>query len=220
MKKLTPLFTLLLLSQLSFGQLKFSEMRVNIGFGIQQYNGDLGNGFYDFSKTTYGVGVADISIPINKSFDLMFMTTLGDLGYCQPEWKKELFESNADEHNHVHGKKPEEENLNSRMTSAMLGVQYKFANNYLLKSYSKWAPYVYAAAGINRLTDFMKMECVDPGMYSTINWGAGCQYQLMPNCSVGLKFSFGSFNNDGLDFIRNSSRDMYMQNSFMLGFAI
>ena len=106
------------------------------------------------------------------------------------------------------------------MTSAMLGLQYNFANNYILNSTGKWSPYIYAAAGINRLTDFMKMECVNPGMYSTINWGVGCQYQLMPKCSVGLKFSFGSFNNDALDFIENSSRDMYMQNSFMLGFRL
>ncbi len=223
MKKLSIVVVLLAASSTSFSQINLNKLTLQLGFGIQQYSGDLGNGFYDFSQTTYGVGIISLNYELNNSFDLKVMNTIGDLGYCQPEWKKEFFAMNrphVDGEAHIHGKLPEEENLNSRMVSGIVGMKYKFANDYLLPTSSYLKPYVYLAAGINRITDIMKMKCVNPGNYVSVNWGTGFDCEVFKRIDVGASFSFGKFSSDALDFVKEGGNDMYMQNSILLGFKL
>lgn len=213
MKKLIFSFSIFLLSLPSFSQNKPS-IKAYAGFGIQQYNGDLGNGFYDFSLTTYGVASLGIDIRLNKSFDVKIFTTVGDLGYCQPKDKH----THEEEHEHEHGKNPEDENLNSRMASGIIALQYNFANGYLLPEHSKLAPYFYIGVGTNRITDIMEMECVVPGQYSTLNWGLGFEHKLSKNWYATVSLSYGRFSSDNIDFIKKGSKDLYHQNSLLIAY--
>ncbi len=200
----------------SFAQSKTSKLKIYGGFGFQQYSGDLGNGFYQFGEAKYGAGSLGVDYALNKSFEIRAFSTLGDLGYCQP---KEIRNHYA-EAEHAHGKRPENENLNSRMVSGIIAVKYKFANDYFLPETNRLSPFIYAGVGINRITDIMKMECVVPGTYYSLNMGAGFEYRLTKSMYVGCTLSFGRFTSDGLDYVVRNSNDMYMQNSALIGFYL
>ena len=103
------------------------------------------------------------------------------------------------------------------MASAGISIKYKFANGYILKEESKLSPYVYAGAGINRLTDRMKMNCIVPGDYYSLNIGGGFKYNVTERFNIGFNLSIGRFQSDELDFIEKGGSDVYMQNILFLG---
>ncbi len=199
------------------------------GFGFQQYNGDLGNGFYKFNSTEYGVGSLTLDYSLNKFFDIKFFTTFGDLGYCQVnDHEANHFEEhhghdhhheNEDKENEGHGINPKTENLNSFMFSGNLALQIDFANGYIFSESSKFQPFVYFGIGLNRITDRMKMECVVPGFYTSINMGTGFKYYLSESIFAGYSLNFGVFTSDKLDFFDQGKNDRFMQNSATIGYS-
>ena len=61
------------------------DRRWNIGLhgGITQYNGDLGQGFYDFSQAYYGFGGVSLSYALANHLDLSLMATFGESGFIE-----------------------------------------------------------------------------------------------------------------------------------------
>jgi OmpA-OmpF porin, OOP family len=187
-------------------QTSIGKLTVSAGFGFQQYSGDLGNGFYDFSSTEYGVASIGLDYYLTRSFDVKLFGTLGDLGYCS-----DLEEGEGG---------VVEDVLNSRMTMGSLSLKYKFANGFLLPQDAKLAPYIYAGFGINKVTDIMEMGCIIPGTYTSINAGVGFKYNISPLFNIGYNLNIGQFSTDKIDFISAGRNDFYMQNSLVLGVNI
>ena len=195
---LSFLFSLTLLH----GQTKSHKLAISAGFGFQQYCGDLGNGFYDFSSTEYGVANLGIDYYLTRSLDIKLLGTLGDLGYCS-----DLEEGEGG---------VVEDVLNSRMTMGSISLKFKFANGVILPENAKLAPYLYAGFGVNKITDIMKMGCIVPGTYTSLNGGAGFKYHISQLFSIGYNLNIGQFSTDRIDFVSVGRNDMYMQNSLVL----
>lgn len=60
-----------------------ADRKWGIGFwgGKNEYNGELGNGMFEFHKAFYGFGGLSVSRYLNQSFDLTLLGTYGHYGY-------------------------------------------------------------------------------------------------------------------------------------------
>ncbi|MES2132588.1 MAG: outer membrane beta-barrel protein [Bacteroidota bacterium] len=199
-----------LLSLAVFSQTKDHKSMVSVGGSIQQYHGDLGNGFYKSNNVTYGAFNLGFDRYLNRSFDLKLALVYGDWGYCPPPGEEEEHAENGEEEVEL--------DLSSRMFTAYLACKYKFANGYILKENSKLAPFVYVGAGFNNMQDFMKIDCVTVGSYASVNFGPGVQYNITNRLNLSYNLNFGYLNSDKVDRVRKKGNDMYMQNTFCVGF--
>ena len=199
-------------------QTKNNKLGITTGFGMQQYKGDLGNGFTQYGKNTVRFGVASYNVNyyMNNSFDLGFQTTIGDFGFCQtPEKAHEMVD--VDERCGGCLGRVGMGNLNSRMYTAGILVKYKIANGYMIKEDAKVQPYVYFGYSVSLITDRMKKSCVVPGTYTAVTGGFGVRYNFCDRLYIGYNLLMGYFTSDELDFMTHDANDMYMQNSVVLG---
>ncbi|MBK8416536.1 MAG: hypothetical protein IPL22_19725 [Bacteroidetes bacterium] len=81
MKKLLLLFIMVTSSLFVTGQT--IDKKWNIGFhgGAEQYNGDLGNGFYKTDLPFYGFGGVSFSRYLGSHVDLNLLFTKGEIGH-------------------------------------------------------------------------------------------------------------------------------------------
>lgn len=216
MKKLSILLLFSTLTLFLTAQTADHKLGITAGFGFQQYNGDLGNGFYNFKTSSYGVGSAQVAYYLNKSFDAGLLFNIGDYGYCQSfeEANKEV--PFSDRCPGCLGRVGIG-NLNSRMISGGIMARYKLSNGYILRENNKLKPYIYAGMTYNQITDRMKMNCVTPGNYYSINAGAGINYMVSDRFLIGINVGFGRFTSDKIDLQVRCSKDMYMQNTVHIG---
>ncbi|MFK8038534.1 MAG: outer membrane beta-barrel protein [Crocinitomicaceae bacterium] len=203
----------------------FRRFEITTGFGFQQYNGDLGNGFFNTNNVVYGVASLGLNYKLTNSFSLKLLGTVGDLGYCHED---EIMANrvpqpigHGDHHSDAHNTHflPEEEILSSRLFTGTIAIQYNFANGIIMPIDSRFRPSFYLGIGVNKLTDIMKMRCVNIGNYSSFNTGLGLQYSVSKQFSVGYNLGFGLLTSDKIDFISKGKNDMYMQNSATVVFA-
>jgi hypothetical protein len=105
----------------------------------------------------------------------------------------------------------------SRLTTLVVSVKYKFTNGYLLKENARLAPYVYAGAGINNVSNYWwkNKDRVNPGNYISLNTGIGLRYSFNKKFNLSYNLGLGYFTSDDLDF--RTSNDMYLQNTLLLG---
>jgi len=216
MKKGILITACLVLVGSSFAQTSQHRIGITIGGGSQKYSGDLGNGFKLKNEVWRGGVGLNVNVYLNPSFDISGYGYIGDFGYCQP-------------HDMVNKVVAEEDrcdgcvdrlglgNLSSRMYVTGAQVRYKFNNGYLLREDMRIKPYVYMGVAVNKLTDRMKMNCVDAGNYLTINSGIGVRYYVNERFNVGYNLNVGYFTSDKLDFLSRGTSDMYLQNSVFLG---
>ncbi len=217
----------------AFGQSENLKYGITVGAGINHYNGNLGNSFFQPKTTCFGGFNIDFGSYVNKSFDFNIGVGGGHFGYCQTQ-------KDVDRLSHLELKCPgctdkiNMVELRSLIISGNVAMKYKFANGYLLKESTKIAPYIYAGAGINSLTDNMKKECVNVGYHFTINVGAGFKYNITEKFNIGYNLGIGCFLTkkvydanpvndnevqDHQDEVEKMEKrkDLMMRNSFTLG---
>lgn len=204
MKRQLFTFLMVLSSLGASAQTRAHRNHLSAGFGFQQYNGDLGNTFYDTDEEWYGVARVSLSRYLNASFDLLASATVGDYGHC-----------NDDEVNN-----PGALNMRSRLNLFSASLKYKFANGYLLKEDARLSPYVYLGGGYAWIKDIWATgDRVNNGSYSTFNAGLGLSYHLASNFDIGLNIGLGYFSSDKLDFISKGNSDMVLQHTFSVGYS-
>ena len=218
MKKLLCTLGLAVCSASLFAQTSQHKLGITIGGGPLDYKGDLGN---SFNISTYDVWRGGLSFQasyyLNKSLDVSAFGMGGDLGHCQ---SFDVITTPIENDDRCPGciGRVGLGNLSSRIYTVGLSAKYKFANGYLLNEKSRIKPYIYAGAAINRLSDQMKMNCVNVGDYLTINAGLGANYYITERLNVGYNLSFGYFTEDKVDFMSHGgTNDMYMQNALTVG---
>ncbi|HLP56984.1 MAG TPA: outer membrane beta-barrel protein [Fluviicola sp.] len=199
----------------SFAQTSQHRVGITFGGGSQKYSGDLGNGFTLKNEVWRGGVALNVNVYLNPSFDISGYGTIGDLGYCQPHDKRDMIV-------------PEEDrcpacltlglgNLSSRMYVTGVQLRYKFNNGYLLRENLRIKPYVYIGVAVNKLTDRMKMNCVEAGNYLTVNSGIGARYYVSERLNIGYNLNVGYFTSDKLDFLSRGASDLYLQNTVFVG---
>lgn len=223
----------------SIGQTKNNKIGIEAGAYIQQYNGNLGNSFFKFKTTTFAGSAVNLGLFLNKSFDINVGGSMGHFGYCQTaEDKKRIvpFGQKCPGCNDEGGMG----DLRSLMISGNIAVKYKFANGVFLKENSKISPYLYIGAGINRLSDNMRRNCVNVGKHFSVNAGLGVKYNFNERFNIGYNLAVGCFiskkhvySSNGIKGITaetksteigseemkmSNRKDLYMQNALTLGF--
>ena len=233
MKKQLIISAAILFSTLqSVGQTKNNKIGLEGGAYIQRYNGNLGNSFFKFNTTAFAGASLNAGLYLSKSFDLTLGGSMGNFGYCQTDEDKKRIVSINQKCPGCADKLGMGE-LRSLMISGNVAIKYKFSNGTFLKEDSKLAPYVYAGAGINRLSDNMKRNCVNAGNHFTLNAGVGVKYNITERVNIGYNLGLGCFmtkkvyalngavdadtNKDADDIKMEKRKDVYMQNSLTLG---
>ncbi len=81
MKKLLLIYIFLLCTVLTYGQTIDRKWNFGLHGGAEQYNGDLGTGFYKTGTTFYGFGGVSVSRYITSLLDVSLQFTKGEVGY-------------------------------------------------------------------------------------------------------------------------------------------
>lgn len=204
-------FLLIIILLASFEMNSQTEAHKNylaIGVGKGSYNGDLGNAWFNLEEEWYGFVSVNYSAWMNKSFDLSASITHGDYGHCR-EADEPVYRTDG----------TEVLNMLSRLTAGVISVKYKFANGYIMNETSRLAPYVYAGAGVNNISNhwWPEKHRVNTGNYSSINGGLGVCYRVNEKFCVTYNLGFGYFMTDSIDKRTEGRNDMYMQNGLLFG---
>lgn len=200
-----------------FAQTKEHRFGIYIGAGSQKYKGDLGNGFTLKNNCWYGTYSGQFSYYLNKYFDGGVFATAGNYGFSQPDDIK-MKEVLADDRCPGCFGRKGIGNVSARLYSAGMMAKFKFANGFLLKENFPVRPYVYVGASIVELVDVMRMKCVQPGTYYSLNAGVGFKYYVSDRINIGYNMAFGRFTSDHLDYkVKNGDNDMYLQQTLNVG---
>jgi len=196
MKKILLVTTCLLFGYFTNAQDQVRKWNLGLLGGTSEYNGDRGNGFFDFNKKTLQrnwVAGASISRYINASFDGTIMATYGDTwGYFKstPEFSAQMIFMN-------------------------INIKYKFANGYMLPKESKVAPYIFAGAG------YLKTDgkFVNGGEDFPYVVGAGLNFRLSKVIAINYQATLGYLNSDSRDFVKGGDfNDAFLIHSLGLNF--
>ena len=177
----------------TIAQNKNHKIGVEAGAYLSHYNGNLGNSFFKFNTTAFGGVSANAGVYLSKSFDVNVGGTIGHFGYCQTTEDKKRVVPVEQKCPGCPGEEGGMGDLRSLMISGNVAMKYKFANGYILKENSKLAPYVYVGAGINRLSDNMRRNCVNVGKHFSLNGGVGVKYNFNERFNVGYNLGIGCF---------------------------
>ncbi len=224
----------------SIGQNKNNKIGIEAGAFIQQYDGNLGSSFFKFNTVAFAGASINTGLYLNKSFDLNVGGTMGHFGYCQTAEDKSRIVPFDQKCPGCPGEEGGMGDLRSLMISGNVAVKYKFANGYILNENSKLAPYVYFGAGINRLSDNMRRNCVNVGKHFSLNGGVGVKYNINERFNIGYNLAFGCFVTNkhvytsngikgitavvnptevnGEEMKMSNKKDSYLQNSLTFGF--
>ena len=202
------LIVLLTLSFCGFAQTAEKKNNLSIGGGKGSYVGDLGSGAFKPKDEWYGFLGFNYSRYLCKSFDVSLAITSGDYGHCRDEDESAV--------------RPDGSavlNMLGRLTTGVVSLKYKFANGYMLKETAKLAPYIYAGAAINNISEnyWPDHSRAIQGNYASVNGGVGVRYNFYKNFNFTYNAGIGYFLTDKIDNRSVGSNDIYLQSTFAVG---
>ncbi|HXD92547.1 MAG TPA: DUF6089 family protein [Bacteroidia bacterium] len=202
------LIILMAVSLCSLAQTIDKKNNISIGGGKGSYVGDLGSGAFAPKDEWYGFLGINYSRYLCKSFDASFAITSGDYGHCR----------DSDEPS----TRPDGStvlNMLCRLTTGVLSIKYKFANGYILKETAKLAPYIYAGAAINNVSEnyWPDHTRAVPGNYGSLNGGLGVRYNFYKNFNFTYNAGIGYLLTDKIDMRSVGTNDLYLQSTFAIG---
>ncbi len=199
-KNLLLLLVLLTSSALQFvnAQTEENKTAISISIGKNEYNGDLGNGLFNFNQTHLFGGLT-LATFISPSFDLGVEGNYGAYGY--------------------------ENSLNKFLGykyDGFMFLNYKFNNGYIMKQESKLSPFItagiglagYVRSGNNTMINTFPLDLIVPV-------GVGLKYQISELIAVQYKFLYDFTNHDEHDLIRKTGRnDHFAEHLLSLNFTL
>lgn len=188
--------SLVFCSAIAVSQTEDKPWNVGVFGGKSEYNGDLGNGFFNFKKAAYNFGAVSVSRYINKSFDLSLCGSYGEHGF----YKSPI------------------ENLKARNTYGDLTLRYKIIQN----SDAKLIPFVFAGIGVRNLDAVKNTSArynVNSGMNAVIPVGLGLDYHITSAISLRYFSTFGYTTGDNRDRIEKDGNDMQLQHNIGITFG-
>ena len=187
MKKiLTPLILLIALPGLLLAQNADRKFALGLWGGLTQYNGDLGQGFYNnrTQKDHVHIGLS-ASWYVNPHFDFSMNTTVGTIGYhdnAYKNFKADQFQWNA--HMRV-----------------SLFKEERFKVN----------PYALVGVGISSLN-----KLKNPGVDLFIPFGAGLKISITPQLNLLIQETFAYTDHDTRDGEAKDNNDAFLMHSLGL----
>lgn len=204
MKKiLLALFAVFFLQQIH-AQTEDKKWNIGVFGGATQYNGDLGQGFYNFEQAFYGHGGLSVSRFLSPHFDVSIQGTIGEIGYVEEagnRFRADLITGAL----HFRLKLLKEEARIRPYFFAGAGIMV-FGDEYTLPKKKTQHALPSAGAGFNiRLSDVVNLTIQETFMYSdddlAVDGEKGNNNDSYLHHSVGLSFNLGSSkdaDNDGV----------------------
>ena len=178
---------------------------LSLGFGFQNYNGDLGNTFFHFDEEWYGVAQVGVQRYVSPSVDVQGTLSIGDYGHCY-DWVQDPNNPILD--------------MRSRLTALNLGLIYKFNNEKILSSTARVQPFLGAGIGFNNLRDIWTQYRVNEGSYYSINGICGMGYSITKKIGAKFQMNLGYFTTDKLDYIDQGMNDLFLQNTLSVSIKL
>lgn len=197
------IFTILMVALLAIGTLSAQNAERRIGFGLHfgknEYSGDLGNGFFDWSQPFYGFLGASLYAYLNPSFDIGISSSWGDYGYY------------VDAQNNMFGRK----------TDASFRLVYKLNNGYILSETSRFAPSIFAGVGGATYRNPEERERrINHGVDVILPAGFNLKYIFTDWLALRYQLTGNFTFQDKRDYIVEEMNDFYWQHSLGLVFSI
>lgn len=193
--KITAAFILFSVN-LSYSQTEEKPWNIGVFAGKSEYNGDLGNGFFNLTKASYNFGALNVSRYLTKSFDVSLYGSYGEHGFYK-SWVS---------------------NVKARNTNADLTLRYKIIQN----PEAKLVPFIFAGIGLRNLdaaNDKNKRYNVNSGMDVVIPAGLGLDYRLTSAISLRYFSTFGYTLGDKRDYVEKGGKDMQLQHHLGVTFG-
>jgi hypothetical protein len=171
--------------------------------GFDQYNGDLGQGWYSTRQAAYGFGGVSVARQLTRRLDAVFFGTRGELGHMEPreEWMDPGYRTN----------------FLARVTTFNLYARYfLISREYILQ------PYVFGGAGVimqHGLSDtyYPDKKKFD---YAIPTAGLGLNIRIFPWLAFQLQETFMHTSADYIDFKDKGFNDLYLLHSAGLIFRL
>ena len=167
-----------------------------LGFGVMgglnEYNGDWGNGLYN--PPAYGFGSLSLHFFLNPIFDLGVQSSYGAYGFSKN------FKENF---------------LGEKLDVELLG-RFKFYNGKILSENAKLAPFITAGIGF---ASYSGDRIYDEGVDFIVPVGAGIKYNITSCIAFQYQFLYTYTNNDSREYATAVDRDNYTQQSLGLVFS-
>lgn len=198
-KRLLIIFTVTLLfifQDTTYAQNAYKKFGLELNGGIREYGGDRGVSYFLAQYPNYQAFGGSFSYYINPSFDATLFGSSGDLGFRDGQGL----------------------GFTARVNDVMLGLRYKFANNYILDEASRIRPYLQAGyGGMQSIsTLYLLPQYTNPVVTQHRTWfaahwaaGAGVRIGLTESLDLSLQSLFNySFddNYDGLPFTLSAAK--------------
>jgi len=171
-----------------------TDRKWGIGFnlGSEQYNGDFGNGFYNFNQAFYGFGGVSISRNISEHFDVELNASLGEIGFV--------------------------ENKTNSFRHSMFQFNINAKYNFFKYEDVKFRPFVFAGLGYLHFSDKNSDRKIENMQLP--DFGIGITYKVSPVVSIVFKETFMYSDYDNLEYETEKHQDLYLQHSLGMVFSI
>ncbi len=170
-------------------QTEDNKLSIGLSGGLNEYNGDLGNGIFKF-KPINPLGALSLSTYVSPSFNLGVQGSFGKFGYSGSYFNSLL---NADKTIEFAGNKYD----------GFMYLEYKLNNGYILSKNSKFAPFLTAGIGLAGYLENNNDGKIQPFPVDLITpVGAGLKYQLSDKFAIQYKYLYSFTNHDEHDLTR------------------
>jgi len=195
------LAALLVSSQFLNAQTEENPISLSLNFGKNEYNGEYGNGIFNFNKPAYLFGGITIAAFVSNSFDAGLEGNYGHFGY------------EKDAINRFIGDKYD----------AYMFMNYKLNNGYLMSKTSKLSPFLMLGIGLAGYATISgtnyKINTFPTDLLVPV--GAGLKYHLSDNVALQYKFVYGITNQDRHDnFKLDNKNDVFAEHILSFVFTL
>jgi len=175
---------------IALGNAQTLEKDFAVGLNIieNEYNGDYGNGIFNFTKGYYpGLGIS-LTKNLTHSFDVGLQSSFGKYGYYVTSFDR----------------------FTGLKFDASLFIHYNFNNGYILKKESKLSPFIsvgfgLATYGINPILDdsgknpTLTPTIITKGVDIIVPFGVGLKYKLSNSLFIQYQYQYNITNKDNHD---------------------
>lgn len=169
-----------------------ADKRWNLGLhgGAAQYNGDLGNDFYNLDMAFYGFGGLSVSRYLGNRLDVTLTATKGEIGY-------------RDGISH----------FRQEMSTATINFRFN-----ILGEKSFFRPYIFAGGGLMLFENILASENTSKYDFAAPSFGAGVNLRLGKALMLNVTETFIYSSNDKRDGVDLNSNDAFLLHSVGLTF--
>ncbi|MHB9055438.1 MAG: OmpA family protein [Paludibacteraceae bacterium] len=183
------LLSLVAFSSLLTAQTENSKFAIGLFGGLNEYNGDLGNGLFKFNPIN-PLGALSLSTYVSPSFNLGVQGSYGKYSYSGSYLEPFL---NTSQNVSFSGNKYD----------AFMFLEYKLNNGYILSKDSRFAPFLTAGIGLAGYTENNNDGKIQPFPMDLITpVGAGLKFQFNDHFALQYKYLYSFTNHDEHDLTR------------------